>query len=171
VVVRVACQDGRERDFSGFSHDRVRDRARLMAGRGEVITMRPATVQRIVTEMVLKPHRVRYWLTRTDPACERKMDEIVPLALAPPRNRRLLGRDEKTGIQAVARRYPTVPRRPGQIERREFEYLRHGVVALFAAVDCALVRSSDSALSTTAMSSCAPFCGGCGHATPPSAGI
>jgi transposase len=135
VVVSVACQEERERDFSGFSHYSVRDLARLMAGRGEVITMSPATVQRILTEMVLKPHRVRYWLTRTDPEFERKMDEIVNLYLAPPRNSRLLCIDEKTGIQALERRYPTLPMCPGQIERREFEYIRHGVVDLFAAFD------------------------------------
>jgi transposase len=135
AVVSVACQEERERDFSGFSHYSVRDLARLMAGRGEVIMMSPATVQRILTEIVLKPHRVRYWLTRTDPEFERKMDEIVNLYLAPPRNSRLLCIDEKTGIQALERRYPTLPVRPGQIERREFEYVRHGVVDLFAAFD------------------------------------
>jgi transposase len=135
VVVSVACQAGRERDFSGVSHDSVRDLAQLVAGRGAVIAMSPATVQRIVAEMVLKPHRVRDWLTRTDPEFERKMDEIVKLYLAPPRNSRRLCIDEKTGIQALERRYPTVPRRPGQIERREFEYIRHRVVDLFAAFD------------------------------------
>jgi hypothetical protein len=168
VVVRVACQEGRERDFSGFSHYSVRDLARLMAGRGEVITMSPATVQRILTEMVLKPHRVRYWLTRTDPAFERKMDEIVNLYLAPPRNSRLLCIDEKTGIQALERRYPTLPRRPGHIERREF-----GTVwsTCSRRSMCARARFLDSAISTTAMSSCATFCGDCGHATQTGAGI
>jgi transposase len=135
VVVSVACQPGRERDFSGFSHDRVRALARLVAGRGEVITLSPATVQRILAEMVLKPHRLRSWLTRTDPACERKMDESINPYLHPPRHSRLLGIDEKPGIQALERRYPTLPMRPGQIERREFEYIRHGVVDLFAAFD------------------------------------
>jgi transposase len=135
VVVSRACQEGWERDFSGFSHDSVRDLARLMAGRGEVITMSPATVQRMLTEMGLKPHRVRYWLTRTDPECERKMEAIVNLYLAPPRNSGLLCLDEKTGIQALERRYATWPLRPGQIDRREFEDIRHGVVDLLAAFD------------------------------------
>src|SRR5215475_3753542 len=135
VVVSVACQDGRERDFSGVSHYRVRDLARLRAGRGEGSTRSPATVQRILTEMGLKPHRVRYWLTRTDPEFARKLDAIVNLDRAPPRHSRLLCIDEKTGIQALDRRYPSVPRRPGQLERREFEYIRHGVVDLFAAFD------------------------------------
>jgi transposase len=135
VVVSVACQQGRERDFSGFSHYSVRALARLVAGRGEVITMSPATVQRILAELVLKPQRVRSWLTRTDPEVERKMAAIVKLSLAPPRNSRLLCIDEQTGSQALERRDPTWPMRPGQIERREFEYLRHGVVDLFAAFD------------------------------------
>jgi hypothetical protein len=135
VVVSVAGQEERERDFSGFSHDRVRDLARLMAGRGEVIMLSPATVQRLLTEMVLKPHRVRYWLTRTAPECERKMEAIVNLSLAPPRHSRLRCIDETTGIQALARRYPTLPVRPGQIERREFASVRRGVVDLFAAFD------------------------------------
>ena len=34
--------------------------------------------------------------------------------------------DEKTGIQALERKHPTKPLRPGQVERREFEYIRHG---------------------------------------------
>jgi hypothetical protein len=135
VVVSGAWPEGRERDVSGVSPDRVRDLARLMAGRGDVITMSPATVQRLLTAMLLKPHRVRYWRTRTDPEFERKMDEIVNLSLAPPRHRRLRWRDEKTGIPALARRDPRVPMCPGQLARREFESIRHGVVDLFAAFD------------------------------------
>jgi hypothetical protein len=121
LVVSVACQEERERDFSGFSHDSVRDLARLVAGRGAIMTISPATVQRILEEMVLKPHRVRYWLTRTDPEFEQKMEEIVTLYVDPPRNSRLLCLDEQTGMQALERLYPTLPGRPGQIERREFE--------------------------------------------------
>jgi transposase len=40
--------------------------------------------------------------------------------------------DEMTGIQALERKHPTRPMRPGQVERREFEYLRHGTQALIA---------------------------------------
>ena len=40
--------------------------------------------------------------------------------------------DEKTGMQAVERKYPTKPTKPGLIERREFEYLRHGTQCLIA---------------------------------------
>lgn len=134
-MVSTACQGDGERDFSGFSHYSVRDIARLVAGRGEIISISPATVQRILSDLVLKPHRFRYWLTRTDPEFEQKMEEIVNLYLDPPRNSRLLCLDEKTSIQALERLYPGLPLRPGLIERREFEYLRHGIVHLFAAFD------------------------------------
>ncbi len=38
--------------------------------------------------------------------------------------------DEKTGIQALERAAPTKPMRPGDIEKREAEYLRHGTQTL-----------------------------------------
>jgi transposase len=40
--------------------------------------------------------------------------------------------DEMTGIQALERKHPSVPMRPGQVERREFEYIRHGTQSLIA---------------------------------------
>ena len=40
--------------------------------------------------------------------------------------------DEMTGIQALERLFPTKPARPGQIEKREFEYTRHGTQTLIA---------------------------------------
>jgi hypothetical protein len=46
--------------------------------------------------------------------------------------------DEMTGIQALDRAAPSLPMNPGQVERREFEYVRHGIKALIAAVDVAL---------------------------------
>lgn len=40
--------------------------------------------------------------------------------------------DEKTGMQALERLHPTRPTKPGLIERWEFEYVRHGTLALIA---------------------------------------
>jgi len=37
--------------------------------------------------------------------------------------------DEMTGVQALERKHPTLPMRPGQVERREFEYIRHGTLS------------------------------------------
>ncbi len=40
-----------------------------------------------------------------------------------------------TGIQALERIAPTKPMRPGQVERHEFEYERHGTLSLIANFD------------------------------------
>jgi len=40
--------------------------------------------------------------------------------------------DEMTGIQALERKHPTKPMRPGEVEKREFEYIRHGTLTLIA---------------------------------------
>src|SRR2546421_12621658 len=34
--------------------------------------------------------------------------------------------DEMTGVQALGRKHPGLPLAPGKVERREFEYVRHG---------------------------------------------
>jgi len=38
--------------------------------------------------------------------------------------------DELTAIQALERAAPTQPMQPGQVERREFAYIRHGTLSL-----------------------------------------
>jgi transposase len=44
----------------------------------------------------------------------------------------VLSTDEKTGIQALERTQPILPMKPGLVERREFEYSRHGTLCLMA---------------------------------------
>ena len=39
---------------------------------------------------------------------------------------RIMSTDELTGVQALERTHPGLPLAPGKVERREFEYLRHG---------------------------------------------
>ena len=48
---------------------------------------------------------------------------------------RTISIDEMTGIQALERAMPTLPMRPGKVECREFEYLRHGTQTLIANFD------------------------------------
>ncbi|MGH8525225.1 MAG: transposase [Gammaproteobacteria bacterium] len=50
---------------------------------------------------------------------------------------RVLSTDEMTGIQALERKYPTIPMGPGRAERREFEYIRRGTLTLIANFDVA----------------------------------
>jgi hypothetical protein len=37
--------------------------------------------------------------------------------------------DEMTGVQALERKHPGLPLAPGKVERREFEYIRHGTLS------------------------------------------
>ncbi len=100
--------------------------------------MSRSTIQRILAGADLRPHRSRYWLQSHDPDFEGKALGLCRLYLDA---FRLFGRgelvvsaDEKTGIQALQRLHPTLPPRPGQIERREFEYIRHGVRCLIGSL-------------------------------------
>ncbi len=49
----------------------------------------------------------------------------------------LISCDEKTSIQALERAAPSHPTRPGGVEQREFEYIRHGTTCLIANFDVA----------------------------------
>ena len=44
----------------------------------------------------------------------------------------LVSTDEMSGIQALERLHPALPMRPRQVERIEFEYIRHGTQTLLA---------------------------------------
>ena len=48
---------------------------------------------------------------------------------------RVISTDEMTGIQALERKAPDQPMRPGQPVKREFEYIRHGTQTLIASFD------------------------------------
>lgn len=48
--------------------------------------------------------------------------------------------DEKTGIQALERKHATKPMERGRVERREFEYIRHGTQCLLANLEVATGR-------------------------------
>lgn len=90
-------------------------------------------------EADLKPHRVRYWLTpKPDPAFDTKCADICAVYKAAATSdaaHRTVSIDEMTGIQALERTAPGLPMRPGKVERREFEYRRHGTQTLIAAFD------------------------------------
>lgn len=45
--------------------------------------------------------------------------------------------DEMTGVQALERKHPGLPMCPGKVERREFEYIRHGTLSFICNFDVA----------------------------------
>jgi len=48
-----------------------------------------------------------------------------------------ISNDEKTGIQALEREAPTKPMIPGSVEKREYNYERHGTTCLFGNLNVA----------------------------------
>jgi hypothetical protein len=57
--------------------------------------------------------------------------------------------DEKTGIQALEHAQPVKPTRPGLVERREFEYIRHGTLCLTASFEVALGQVGTATIGPT----------------------
>jgi len=90
------------------------------------------TIQRILKSTDLKPHQYEMWCNSQDPDFETKQIDVVGLYLNPPQNAIVLSVDEKTGIQALERKYHR-PMIPGYPERVEHEYVRHGTKSLIAA--------------------------------------
>jgi len=48
---------------------------------------------------------------------------------------RTISSDELTGVQALERKHPNLPMMPGKVERREFEYVRHGTATFILSRD------------------------------------
>ena len=106
--------------------------------RRDGIEVSPTWLYRILDAMDIDLTRVRGWLNRRDdPQFWDRVRDVCALYLSPPQNAIVLSVDEKTGIQATQRIHPDQPPRPGRRRRREFEYKRHGVASLVAALNVA----------------------------------
>ncbi len=96
--------------------------------------MSQSAISRIWRAFGLQPHRSETFKLSTDPLFIEKVKDIVGLYLNPPEQALVLCVDEKSQIQALDRTQPLLPMRPGQIERRTHDYVRHGTTSLFAAL-------------------------------------
>jgi transposase len=97
--------------------------------------MSQSAVSRIWRAFSLQPHRSETFKLSTDPLFVEKVRDIVGLYVSPPERAMVLCVDEKSQIQALDRTRPLLPLRPGQVERRTHDYVRHGTTSLFAALD------------------------------------
>jgi transposase len=101
------------------------------------VGLSPSAVGRIWRAFALQPHRTETFKLSRDPLFVDKVRDIVGLYMAPPDRALVLCVDEKPQIQATERTAPVVPMRPGQVERRSHDYVRHGTIDPFAALDVA----------------------------------
>jgi transposase len=119
-----------------------------------------SSVLRILAEHPVKPWQYRSWICPRDPDFEAKATVILDLyqgfyqgkPLRP--GDRILSVDAKPSIQARGRCHPTAPAAPGKPMRVEHEYVRHGALALLAALD---VRTGKVFASTPDTTGIAPF--------------
>jgi transposase len=107
-----------------------------------------ATIQRILDEHPIRPHKIAYYLERRDPEFEQKMVDIlciykevnlqneatepgvVPSVIT-------VSVDEKPGVQAIKNIAPDIMPEPGKLSRvmRDYEYKRLGTLSILAALD------------------------------------
>jgi transposase len=110
------------------------------------------TIQRILSQADIRPHRLARYMASDDPNFETKAADVIGLYLAPPQHAAVFCVDEKTAIQALDRLDPVLPLSPGRLERHGFEYRRNGTLSLYAALDVKTgkVRGKTAARHTSA---------------------
>lgn len=92
----------------------------------------------------MKPHQSRCWLNpeiEDQQVFDQQVQAVCTAYAEAPsayqEGRHTVSVDEKTGIQALQQIHPLKPMRPGLVERREFEYKRHGTLSLIANLEVA----------------------------------
>ncbi len=107
-----------------------------------------ATVNRILKNQTLQPHKVKYYLEKRDPAFESKMKEVLLVYqevhlqndsqnMDDKKQVYTVCVDEKPGVQAIANVAPDLPPQPKQYPQiaRDHEYKRLGTASILAGID------------------------------------
>jgi hypothetical protein len=95
----------------------------------------PATVYRIWSRNDIKPHLTRTFKISQDARFEEKFWDVIGLYLNPPDKALVLCCDEKSQCQALERTQPGLPLGIGHIRTATHDYVRHGTITLFAALN------------------------------------
>jgi transposase len=94
-----------------------------------------ASVQRLWAANAIKPHLARTFKLSKDKQFEAKFWDVIGLYLDPPEKALVLCCDEKSQCQALERTQPGLPLGVGHIRTRTHDYIRHGTLTLFAALN------------------------------------
>lgn len=94
-----------------------------------------SSVQRLWHANDLKPHRTEVFKVSNDPRFEEKFWDIIGLYLNPPDKALVLCCDEKSQCQALERTQRALPLSAGHGKTITHDYIRHGTITLFAALD------------------------------------
>jgi transposase len=131
-VVAIACEAVPDGDgLSGWTLDLlVEELARRDASHPS-----RSSIYRILSKFEVRPWRHQQWLHSPDPRFREKVTDICELYKQPPPGGIVVSFDEKTGVQAIERKHPDRPVRPGRLCRQEFEYIRHGTQSFLATLN------------------------------------
>jgi len=152
-VINLACQKPTEYGYAAemWTRSALADHARKYAseaGHECLAKAGKATIQRILDEHPLRPHKMAYYQERRDPEFEQKMAEVLciykeinlqneagkagdtPSVIT-------VSVDEKPGVQAIQNMAPDVMPDPGKQSRmmRDYEYKRLGTLSILATLD------------------------------------
>jgi len=94
-----------------------------------------STVQRLWHSNDIQPHLTRTFKVSTDAHFEEKFWDVIGLYLDPPDKALVLCCDEKSQCQALERTQPALPLGVGHIRTATHDYIRHGTITLFAALN------------------------------------
>ncbi|HEY8621746.1 MAG TPA: IS630 family transposase [Dermatophilaceae bacterium] len=109
--------------------------------RGLAEAISASTVRRWLSADAIKPWQHRSWIFPRDPHFEVKTARVLDLYARQWQGQPLgdddyvISADEKSQLQALRRRHRGQPPGPGRTRRVEFEYIRGGTLAYFAAYD------------------------------------
>jgi transposase len=153
-VVHLACTQPKELGYAAelWTRRTLAEHLRKVAeqsGHPGLAHAGKATVQRILDEQEIKPHKIRYYLERRDPDFEAKMCQVLlvyrELSMEPvqgvrtPEGRLVftVSVDEKPGVQAIANTAADLPPVPGEHPEigRDYEYKRMGTASILAGLD------------------------------------
>jgi len=144
-ILAVACEPPEQsgRPIDRWTH---RELAVEVVGRGIVKSISVSQVGRYLSQAELQPHRSKYWLNtkEKDPEVfQQQVEFVCHTYLEAPdlyfqENTHTVSVDEMPGLQALERIAKTIPMRPGQPERIEYEYKRHGTLCLMGNWDVVL---------------------------------
>jgi hypothetical protein len=144
-ILAVACEPPEKsgRPIDRWTHRELADEVVL---RKIVTSISVSQVERYLSQSELQPHRSKYWLNskEKDPEVfDRQVRNVCQTYLEAPaldskENTHTVSVDEMPGIQALERIAKTIPMQPGQPERIEYEYKRHGTLCLIGNWDVVL---------------------------------
>ncbi len=152
-VINIACKKPTEYGYAAemWTRSTLADHARQYApeaGHDCLKKAVKATIQRILDEHPIRPHKMAYYLERRDPEFEQKMANILCIykeinlqneaeATGVTPSVITASVDEKPGVQAIKNIAPDIMPEPGKQSRvmRDYEYKRLGTLSILTALD------------------------------------